>query len=117
MFEKIWDLKTPNENSRWSFDPKRGLTLKKSTILDAYSHYYFVGSMPDVVNGKRVNIKTRDEYTEEFLNWFSQFDDVNATDVILFHLYVAGTTRNNKKLLSSLANYNFIITFKKQGWN
>ena len=58
--------------------------------------------MPDVVNGKRVNIKTRDEYTEEFLNWFSQFDDVNATDVILFHFYVAGTTRNNKKFLSSL---------------
>jgi hypothetical protein len=59
-----------------------------------------------VVNGKRVNInKTRDEYTEEFLSWFSQFDDVNASDVILFHLYVAG----NKKL-SSLANYNFVIT-------
>ena len=94
MIEKIWDLKTPTENSRWSFHPKRGLTLKKSTILDAYSHYYFVGSMP-VVNGKRVNIKTRDEYTEEFLNWFSQFDDVNATDVILFHLYVAG----NKKII------------------
>jgi hypothetical protein len=58
-----------------------------------------------VVNGKRVNIKTRDEYTEEFLNWFSQFDDVNATDVIFIPLYVAG----NKKL-SSLANYNFVIT-------
>jgi hypothetical protein len=58
-----------------------------------------------VVNGKRLNIKTRDEDTEEFLSWFSQFDD---TDVILFYLFVTGT-RNNKKL-SSLAKYYFVIT-------
>ena len=58
-----------------------------------------------VVNGKRVNIKTREENTKGFLSWFSQFDDVNATDVKFIPLFVVLGTRNNKILLSSLAYY------------
>nr|CAH0106520.1 unnamed protein product [Daphnia galeata] len=86
-FSKVFDSTSQIENSRWSFAPRVGLTLKNTTIFDS-TYYYFVGYID---NNKSfvVNIKHDKEMTE-FLNWILPLDKVNVTDVKKFLLVIKG---------------------------
>ena len=72
---------------KWSFDPRKGLTLKYSTVFDS-SVIYFAGIMPSL-NGKRVDIPY-DEKTERFRSWFFPNEKKNSIDVTVFVLFVTG---------------------------
>nr|CAH0103682.1 unnamed protein product [Daphnia galeata] len=83
-FSKVFDSTSRIENSRWSFDPRVGLTLKNTTIFDS-TYYYFVGYVESFV----VNIK-HDKEMKEFLNRILPLDKVNVPDVKKFLLVIKG---------------------------
>ena len=85
-FSKVFDSTSQIEKSRWSFDPRVGLTLKNTTIFDS-TYYYFVGYVKN--KSFVVNIKHDKEMTE-FLNWILPLDKVNVTDVKKFLLVIKG---------------------------
>jgi hypothetical protein len=86
---KIFDSSSPTENSRWSFHPRNGLTIKNATVSD--SSIYYVVSYLRFVNGKRVDIK-HDKTTDEFLSWIIPPDELNYSSVMQFSLIVEGNT-------------------------
>jgi hypothetical protein len=87
-FLKVWDSSSSFENSRWSFDPKKGLTLKDPTIFDS-TYYFCVGHLP-LVNGKRVSIKHFSRKSGEFRRWLFSTNQTDATDILRAALVVEG---------------------------
>ena len=84
--EEVWN--SSNKNSRWSFDPRNGLTLQNPTVSDS-ANYYVFGHLP-FVNGKPVNIThSNDSFKRHRIQKiirkiFPSVDRISAIDVILF---------------------------------
>jgi hypothetical protein len=97
---KVWN--SSNKNSRWSFDPRNGLTLKNPTVFDS-AFYYVFGHLP-FVNGKPVNItlNRRDEQiTKKVIRRIFPVDRIDAIDGIKFTFVVPGN--QNKKFVTSFS--------------
>jgi hypothetical protein len=82
---KVWN--SSNKNSRWSFDPRNGLTLQNPTVSDS-ANYYVFGHLP-FVNGKPVNIThSNDSFKrhriQNIIRKIFPVDRIDAIDVILF---------------------------------
>ncbi len=86
---KVWN--SSNKNSRWSFDPRNGLTLQNPTVFDSGSYYVFAHLL--FVNGKPVNITLSDRYgqiTKQLIRRIFPVDRIDVIDEIEFHLVVKG---------------------------
>jgi hypothetical protein len=80
-------------NSRWSFNPRNGLTLQNPTVSDS-ANYYVFGHLP-FVNGKPVNIThSEDEegrgIMKEIKRRIFPVDRIDAIDGINLHLAIPG---------------------------
>jgi hypothetical protein len=84
---KVFNSSSRNEHSRWSYDPRKGLTLKNPTPWDS-SIYYVAGYLP-FANGKSVYIK-HEEKNLELLSWLFPPDELNFTDVNRVPVILAG---------------------------
>jgi hypothetical protein len=89
FLSKMFDSSSPTENSRWSFHPRNGLTIKNATVSD--SSIYYVVSYLRFVNSKRVDIK-HEKTTDEFLSWIIPPDELNYSSVMQFSLIIEGNT-------------------------
>jgi hypothetical protein len=92
-FYKVW--KSSIKNSRWSFDPRNGLTLKNPTASDS-GIYYIFGHLP-FVNGKPVNITLIDykvylKKMEKIIRKIFPVDRIAAIDGLAFPFLVPGNT-------------------------
>jgi hypothetical protein len=75
---KVFNSSSGHDNSRWSFDPRKGLSLKNPTVYDT-AFYYFAVSMPSTVNGRRANIQHDEENKRLFDLFHFRPDQINAT--------------------------------------
>ncbi|XP_046655988.1 uncharacterized protein LOC124349431 [Daphnia pulicaria] len=86
---EVWN--SSNKNSRWSFDPRNGLTLQNPTVFDSGFYYVFAHLL--FVNGKPVNITLSDRYgqiTKQLIRRIFPVDRIDVIDEIEFHLVVKG---------------------------
>lgn len=84
---KVFNSSAKTEHSRWSYDPRKGLTLRNPTPWDS-SIYYVAGYLP-FANGKSVYIK-HEEKNLELLSWLFPPDELNSTDVNRVPVILAG---------------------------
>jgi hypothetical protein len=90
--EEVWN--SSNKNSRWSFDPRKGLTLKNPTVFDSEIYYIF-GHLP-FINGKPVNITLSDRYeqiTKKLIREIFPVDQIDAIDGIRLPFVVPGNQK------------------------
>lgn len=87
-------------NSEWSFDPRRGFTIKETRInVKGDASYFCTGTM-DVINGKHVNLSAKTHWKDEeiykFLKKHLQKELVPITDFARFTFEGMGTVQFNE---------------------